>query len=272
MDNQEKILLLVQDVQSNYTKQTKYTLNNPDDEIEAPDDEIEAPDDEVEAPDDEVEAPDDEVEAPDDEKEAPDDEREAPDDEKEAPDDEVEAPDDEVVAPDDEVVAPDDEIVAPDDERKVEKITVSDLATEVREDQVATGALKEHKFKAILSVYTTKNNVHWVLTDIFKKTCLFKRSGGMVCKRGCEKNSQKVAIVNLEKVTEVVKKLRVDLLIIHLRNATTIKRHTMTYNAVLKLLLSLKIPNVTVFSNICNRTRVAISVTKQKYGRRGRRP
>ena len=50
------------------------------------------------------------------------------------------------------------------------------------------------KFKVVLHVYCTKNNVSWVLSDITRSNIFYKRTGGNATKRGYLKNSQKVSL------------------------------------------------------------------------------
>lgn len=125
-------------------------------------------------------------------------------------------------------------------------------------------------FRAVLSVYTSKNNVSWVLSDVLMMNHYLTLSGGMVTKRGTQKPSAKSTLSNFKKVLQSVKELGVTNLTILLKKAYGSKAHTPTTKNVFRLLsttdfgLNQQVP-------IYNSTTVARSFVKPPYGSRGRR-
>ena len=148
----------------------------------------------------------------------------------------------------------------------MEGVTLEPKPTETR-----ASLLENTKFKAVLSIYSTKNNVFFVLTDVTLKNIFLKRSGGMQCKRGTDKNSQKVALKNLDQVINAIENLKIDFLLLRLRSGVRNKKHSVTNKAVEKLCTTLKIKSCVIYDSIINSTKVAISTVRMKGGRRGRR-
>ena len=124
-------------------------------------------------------------------------------------------------------------------------------------------------FRGILSVYTSKNNVSWVLSDVTMSNIYFKVTGGMVSKRGTEKNSSKFIIKNFEKIQQIIKELSFTRMIIYLKKAYGTKAHSATTKGLLKLLSTtdLGMGQIPIYNN----TTVARSYVRPKGGRRGRR-
>jgi ribosomal protein S11 len=129
--------------------------------------------------------------------------------------------------------------------------------------------LEKYKFRAILNVYATKNNVSWVLTDVTGANIFFKKSGGMICKRGSDKNSSKTTLKNFEEVIEVVKTLKIDYLTFQLKSGFGTKKSPAITKSVFKLLSLFR--DIDKYSDIVDSTTRAISKMRLKGGKRGRR-
>ena len=125
-------------------------------------------------------------------------------------------------------------------------------------------------FRAVLSVYTSKNNVSWVLSDVLMVNHYLTLSGGMVTKRGTEKPSAKSTLANFKKVLQTIKELGITQLTILLKKAYGSKAHTPTTKNVSRLMtttdfgLNHQVP-------IYNSTTLARSYVTPPYGSRGRR-
>ena len=125
-------------------------------------------------------------------------------------------------------------------------------------------------FKVNLKIYITKNNISWVITDCTNTQIYYKRTGAQLTKRGNLKNSQKVALQNLEYIIDALKNIKADLVFVYLKNGFGTKKHPGTYRSVLKIMETLK-KAVNVYQLIFNDSAISISKTRLKGGRRGRR-
>ena len=133
-------------------------------------------------------------------------------------------------------------------------------------------SLSSLKFKVYLNVFTSKNNISWVITDVTRKQVYHKISGGHSTKRGYLKNSQKVALKNFQLVVEALLNLNVDYVFCTLKSAFGTKKHLPTTRAALRILETLKKNDLLkVYDQVINTSSRNVSVTRPKGGRRGRR-
>ena len=139
----------------------------------------------------------------------------------------------------------------------------------VKKDTFET--LSKLKFKVYLNVFVSKNNISWVVTDVTRKQIYYKISGGYTTKKGYLRNSQKVALKNLQSVTEILTNLKVDYVFCAVKSAYGTKKHLPTTRSVLKLLESLKTSGFTVFDHVINTTARNVSYTRPQGGKKGRR-
>lgn len=156
-----------------------------------------------------------------------------------------------------------------------EKIELKvDASTQKRFEKVKKDTfetLSKLKFKVYLNVFVSKNNISWVVTDVTRKQIYYKISGGYTTKKGYLRNSQKVALKNLQSVTEILTNLKVDYVFCAVKSAYGTKKHVPTTRSVLRLLESLKTNGFTVFDHVINTTARNVSYTRPQGGKKGRR-
>lgn len=131
--------------------------------------------------------------------------------------------------------------------------------------------LKERTFKALLNVYVTKNNVSWVLTDVFGANLFYKITGGSICKRGTDKDSSKTTIKNFETMIKCCEELKIDHLIVHLNTGYSTKKSPKNTKNLIKILSLFKHSDITTFEEIIKKRKPCVSTVRVKGGRRGRR-
>lgn len=138
-------------------------------------------------------------------------------------------------------------------------------------DASALSTVKPKLFKGCLNIYTSKNNVHYVLTDITRSQIYLKLTGGQAEKkvRGCEKNSLKHSTANLYKVIEFIKNIGMDQVYVYLKKAYSVRGHAGTLKSIQKLITTTG--STLFYSEIFNDTPVVKTKLSPKGGRRGRK-
>lgn len=135
------------------------------------------------------------------------------------------------------------------------------LETEVKENVA---------FRTILSVYTSKNNIIFVVTDVLGQV-LYRISGGQATRRGTEKNMTKCLIRNLEYVATVLADLGTDHLEIRIKKAFGKKGHGPTTKGAVKMLSTYAWPPRIQGVLVTNSTSRLEGVPPKQYGSRGRK-
>lgn len=161
------------------------------------------------------------------------------------------------------------------DEKRIEKEELkTELISQKRFEKVKRDTfenLSNLKFKVYLNVFTSKNNISWVITDVTRKQIYYKISGGCTTKKGYLRNSQKVALKNLQTITEILTNLKVDYIFCTVKSAFGTKKHLPTTRSVIKLLESLKSSGFNVYDHVINTSARNVSYTRPQGGKKGRR-
>lgn len=157
--------------------------------------------------------------------------------------------------------------------KREEEYVVASKRFETQKKLITVNLKQLGKFKVVLSVYCTKNNICWLITDVTKTQIFYKISGGYTTKRGYLKNSQKTCLQNFELVLEALENLKANYIFCHLNTGIGTKKHPSTSKAVLKILDGFKFNNTDykIFPSIINTTPHIITPIRLKGGKRGRR-
>lgn len=131
--------------------------------------------------------------------------------------------------------------------------------------------LQKYKFRAIINVYVTKNNVSWVLTDVTRNNIFFKITGGQICKRGTDKNTSKTTLKNFETVIKNCKDLNINHVTFYVNTGFATKKHIGLTKNLVKLIMLFKDPALEKYEEIFNCRKPPVSTVRIKGGRRGRR-
>jgi len=163
----------------------------------------------------------------------------------------------------------------PQSEAVLEEVAVSspvDTDVPVSVDTGVSPTIPEKTlFRAVLNIFTSKNNVGFVLTDVSQSQIYFKATGGGATKRGTEKNMSKTVIKNLGKVEKAIEELKVDALTIFVSKAHGTMGHLPTTKNTVKLVTT-KQWNMAQTVKVYNSTkRKEGKDPRWAGGRRGRR-
>ena len=109
-----------------------------------------------------------------------------------------------------------------------------------------------------------------VVTDITGSQLYKKGTGGLECKRGTDKNSQKTIEVLIKKAIAECELMSVTKLYCSVNAARFNRAHKGTTKYALKLLQTLK-TKIQIANGIANDTPISISTIRVAGGRRGRR-